>query len=207
MKLNTETEEKIIISAEKLFYQKGKAGTSMQDIADDAGINRTLLNYYFRSKDQLFEAVFRKALGSFVPTLAALLHSDISFEEYVPKMIHMIIDNMLANPQIPIFILQELSSNPERMPQIIKEMGIDPILAYEKMYEKMEAMPDRGKELHSDFSQMIMNLISLCIFPFAARPVITGILFNGDDDAFIAAMNERKKVLPQMFQNLMSKNQ
>ena len=69
MVLHTETEEKIISSAEKLFYQKGKAGTSMQDIADDAVINRTLLNYYFRSKDQLFEAVFRKAMGSFVPRL------------------------------------------------------------------------------------------------------------------------------------------
>ena len=55
MVLNTETELKIVASAEKLFYQKGKAGTSMQDIADDAGINRTLLNYYFRSKHQLFE--------------------------------------------------------------------------------------------------------------------------------------------------------
>ncbi len=109
MVLNTETEQKIIASAEKLFYQKGKAGTSMQDIADDAGINRTLLNYYFRSKDHLFEACFRKAMGSFVPSLAAMLHSDMSFEEYVPQMIETIIDAMLENPQIPIFVLQELS--------------------------------------------------------------------------------------------------
>ena len=124
MVLQTETEEKIIASAEKLFYQKGKAGTSMQDIADDAGINRTLLNYYFRSKDQLFEAVFRKALGGFVPDLAALMNTEISFEKYVPALVEKVIDTMLDNPQIPIFILQELSSNPERMPQIIKEMGI-----------------------------------------------------------------------------------
>jgi AcrR family transcriptional regulator len=202
MKLNTETEEKIIISAEKLFYQKGKAGTSMQDIANDAGINRTLLNYYFRSKDQLFEAVFRKALGIFVPNVAVMLHSDIPFEEYVPKMIHMIIDTMIANPQIPVFVLQELSSNPARMPQIIKEMGINPNV----LYEKMDAMADGNKMLMSDFSQMIINLISLCIFPFAARPVITGIMFNGDDEAFIKAMNERKELLPGMFQKLMSQN-
>jgi len=109
MALHTETEEKIISSAEKLFYQKGKAGTSMQDIADDAGINRTLLNYYFRSKDLLFEAVFRKAMGSFVPNLAAILNTDTSFEDYVPAMVGTIIDTMLENPQIPIFVLQELS--------------------------------------------------------------------------------------------------
>jgi TetR/AcrR family transcriptional regulator len=200
MKLSTEAEEKIILSAEKLFYQKGKAGTSMQDIADDAGINRTLLNYYFRSKDQLFEAVFRKALGSFIPTLAAIIRSDISFEEYVPKMIHMVIDTMVASPQIPIFVLQELSSNPERMPQIIKEMGLDP----ELVLDKMETDKMGGKD---DFRQFMMNLISVCIFPFAARPVITGILFNGDDEAFIAAMNERKELLPKVFEKLMSQNQ
>ncbi len=207
MKLNTETEDKIIISAEKLFYQKGKAGTSMQDIANDAGINRTLLNYYFRSKDQLFEAVFRKALGIFVPSVAAMLHSEIPFEEYLPKMIHMIIDTMIANPHIPVFVLQELSSNPDRMPQIIKEMGIDPVVFYEKMYKKMDTLPNGRKMLMPEFSQMIINLISLCIFPFAARPVITGVFFNGDDEAFIKAMYERKAVLPGLFQKLMSQNQ
>ncbi len=195
MTLNTETEQKIIASAEKLFYQKGKAGTSMQDIADDAGINRTLLNYYFRSKNLLFEALFRKALGSFVPDLAALFKSDMEFDKLVPKLIHTIIDTMIANPQIPIFVLQELSSNPERMPQVMKEMGFDPELVIKKVEDK------------DHFMQLIMNLISLCIFPFAARPIFTGLLFNGDNDAFVAAMNQRKEILPEMFMKLMSQNQ
>ena len=200
MVLNTETEFKIVASAEKLFYQKGKAGTSMQDIADDAGINRTLLNYYFRSKDQLFEAVFRKAMGSFVPSLASMLHSDMSFGDYVPKLIQTVIDTMIGNPQIPIFVLQELSSNPERMPQIIKEMGIDPDIAL----KKMEAYQGTGSGPHPDPRQVIINLLSLCIFPFAARPVITEILFNGDNDAYLAAMKERKEILPEMFKRFMN---
>ena len=202
MALQTETEEKIIASAEKLFYQKGKSGTSMQDIADDAGINRTLLNYYYRSKDQLFEAVFRKALGSFVPSLAAMLHSDISFEEYLPAMIEKVIDAMIENPQIPIFVLQELSSNPERMPQIIKEMGIDPSIAMKKMAEQGQVPEAMGM----DPRQVIMNLLSLCIFPFAARPVVTEILFDGDDKAYIEAMQERKKLLPGLVKQFMKQN-
>ena len=132
MVLNTETEQKIIASAEKLFYQKGKAGTSMQDIADDAGINRTLLNYYFRSKDLLFEAVFRNAMGIFVPGIVAMLHSDITLEDYIPRLIETVIDTMIENPQISIFVLQELSSNQDRMPQIMKEMGINPAFALKK---------------------------------------------------------------------------
>ena len=202
MVLNTETELKIVASAEKLFYQKGKAGTAMQDIADDAGINRTLLNYYFRSKDQLFEAVFRKALGSFVPSLVQMLHSEMSIHEYIPHMIETVIDAMLENPQIPIFVLQELSSNPDRMPQIIKEMGIDPGIAL----KKFEADRTASTGFQSDPRQMIINLLSLCIFPFAARPVITEILFDGDDGAYIAALKQRKVLLPEMFNRLMNQN-
>ena len=202
MVLQTETEEKIIASAEKLFYQKGKAGTSMQDIADDAGINRTLLNYYFRSKDQLFEAVFRKAMGSFVPDVAVMINTDSAFEEYVPAVVEKIIDTMLENPQIPIFVLQELSSNPERMPQIIKEMGIDPAKVMEKMGGGI--VPSPGG---MDPRQVILNLISLCIFPFAAKPVVLDILYNGDNEAYIAAMKERKVLLPKIIKQILSQNQ
>jgi TetR/AcrR family transcriptional regulator len=203
MALQTETEEKIIASAEKLFYQKGKAGTSMQDIADDAGINRTLLNYYFRSKDQLFEAVFRKALGYFVPDLAAMMNTDLSFAEYVPALVEKVIDTMLENPQIPIFVLQELSSNPERMPQIITEMGIDPSLAMAKMGGE-GLVPSLGG---MDPRQVIMNLISLCIFPFAAKPVVLDILYKGDNEAYVEAMKDRKIIIPEIIKQLLSQNQ
>ena len=202
MVLQTETEEKIIASAERLFFQKGKSGCSMQDIADDAGINRTLLNYYFRSKDQLFEAVFRKAMGTFVPSLASMMRSDITIQEYVPAMVEKVIDTLIENPQIPIFVLQELSSNPERMPQIIREMGINPAIAIKKMAEEGDTPAGEG----IDPRQFIINLISLCIFPFAARPVITDILFEGDNEAYLEAMKERKELLPTWLSQFMNQN-
>ena len=202
MVLQTETEEKIIASAEKLFYQKGKAGTSMQDIADDAGINRTLLNYYFRSKDQLFEAVFRKAMGTFLPNLAAMMSSDVSFKDYLPALVEKIIDTMLEHPQIPIFVMQELSSNPERMPQIIKEMGIDPAKVMEKMGKSI-ASP----RMDFDPRQVILSMISLCIFPFAAKPVALDILYNGDEEAYISAMKDRKILIPMIINQIVSQNQ
>lgn len=174
----------------------------MQDIADDAGINRTLLNYYYRSKDQLFEAVFRKAMGTFVPNLAAMLQSDMPFQDYVPVLVETVIDAMISNPQIPIFVLQELSSNPERMPQIIKEMGIDPSLAIKKM-EKEGHVPE---VYGMDPRQVILNILSLCIFPFAARSVVTEILFSGDNEAYLEAMKERKKLIPQIIKQIMMQN-
>jgi len=202
MALNTETEKKIISSAEKLFFQKGKAGTSMQDIADDAGINRTLLNYYFRSKDQLFEAVFKNAMSTVVPNVAAMLQSDMNFEEYVPALIETIIDAMLENPQIPIFVLQELSSNPDRIPELMKEMGIDPVIAIGKMKVEIK----EGRMDGMDPRQLFISIFSLCIFPFAARSLITGILYKGDHDQYIEAMKQRKQILPPLVKQFMIKS-
>ncbi|MEZ5070373.1 MAG: TetR family transcriptional regulator [Bacteroidales bacterium] len=188
----TETEKTIIASAEKLFYLRGKAGTSMQDIADDAGINRTLLNYYFRTKDQLFEAVFRNALSSFVPSLVEVMRSDQSLDAYVHQLIETVITAMLEKPQIPSFVLHELSSNPQRMPQIMREMGVDPGYAIEKMHGEGVG------EVFLEPRQLIINLLSLCVFPFAARPVIVEILYGGDQEAYVAAMEERKILLPAL---------
>jgi len=202
MALNTETEQRILSSAEKLFFQKGKAGTSMQDIADDAGINRTLLNYYYRSKDLLFEEVFKIAMSIFVPNLVSMLQSDMNFEDYVPALMETIIDAMLENPQIPIFVLQELSSNPERMPELMKEMGIDPTIPIGKMEKDIR----EGRMDGMDPRQLMMSILSLCIFPFAARPVITEILYKGDNDQYIKAMKQRKQLLPPLVMQFMNKS-
>ncbi len=196
-----DTEFKIIASAEKLFFQNGKAGTSMQDIADDAGINRTLLNYYFRTKDQLFEAVFRNALASFVPRLAASLLSDLPIREYIPLLIDTVIDTMLERPQIPVFVLHELSTNPERMPQILLSLGVNPEVALTKMKR------ERIGGLEMDPRQLIMNVVSLCVFPFAAKPIVSEILYKGDQEAYKQAMIERKSLLKGLMNKLMKEEE
>lgn len=199
MELNTQTENKILEAAEKVFYRKGKAGTSMQDIADEAGITRTSLNYYFRSKDKLFENVFKTAMGRFVPTIAELLKTDMPFKDYIPAMTNTIIDTMIEYPQIPSFVLQEFTSNPSRMPQIMMELGIMPELALKK-FRNDELL----NKLPLDPRQIILNILSLCIFPFAARPVVQTLLYEGDEEEFVAAMHQRKVIIPMMLDKLIN---
>ncbi len=199
MELNTQTESKILVAAEKVFYRMGKAGTSMQDIADEAGITRTSLNYYFRSKDMLFESVFRTAMEKFVPNIVGMMKSDLPFEEYLPDMVNMIIDTMIENPQIPIFVLQELSSNPSRMPAVMMELGINSETAIKKFKEN----PNFSK-LSIDPRQIIVNIISLCIFPFAARPVVQTIMYDNKEEEYLAAMKERKVIIPMMIEKLLN---
>jgi hypothetical protein len=131
-----------------------------------------------------------------------MMSSDVSFKDYLPALVEKIIDTMLENPQIPIFILQELSSNPERMPQIIKEMGIDPAKVMEKMGKSIA-----GPKMNFDPRQVILSMISLCIFPFAAKPVALDILYSGDEEAYISAMKDRKILIPMIINQIVSQNQ
>ena len=53
-----EKQVQIIEAAEKLFAEKGFAGTSVRDIAEAAGVNLAMISYYFGSKEKLMEAMF-----------------------------------------------------------------------------------------------------------------------------------------------------
>jgi TetR/AcrR family transcriptional regulator len=167
----------------------------MQEIANEAGITRTSLNYYYRSKDKLFEAVFRNTMSQFVPKLAELLHSTSSLSEYMPRMAEIIIDSMIERPQIPVFVLAELTSNPERVPQLMGELGLHPAQVLQKMRGD-----DRFSRLPVDPRQVMMNLLAMCIFPFAGKPMLVSVMYQGDEQAFIEAMKQRKKLIPAMIE-------
>lgn len=197
MELYNQAELRILEAAEKLFYSKGKQGASMQEIADEAGITRTSLNYYYRTKDKLFDAVFRNAMSQFVPRLAELMQTTDSLSEYFPQMAEIIIDTMIDHPQIPVFVLAELTSNPGRVPQMMGELGIHPVQAMQKL-----AGDDRLSRLSMDPRQVMMSMLAMCIFPFAAKPMLVSIMYQGDEEAFIEAMKQRKKIIPQMIESM-----
>ncbi|MDO9376656.1 MAG: TetR/AcrR family transcriptional regulator [Bacteroidota bacterium] len=54
----------IIETAERLFADRGFDGTSVRDIAEEAGINIAMISYYFGSKEKLMEAIFELRVGS-----------------------------------------------------------------------------------------------------------------------------------------------
>ena len=106
------TEEKILNSAKKIFQQKGMDGARMQEIADEAGINKSLLHYYYRSKQLLFEAVFYRAFSLLVPQLTKVLNDDTELEEKIRNFTASHIGFILKHPYLPNFIFQELNRNP-----------------------------------------------------------------------------------------------
>ncbi len=106
--------EKIIWeAARKIFLTKGLSGARMQDIADEAGINKALLHYYYRSKEKLFAQIFEKELVSFLHDIEAIFKSDLAFFEKIEKLVDHDIDTFSKCPELPLFILNELSQQPQ----------------------------------------------------------------------------------------------
>src|SRR6187402_2554521 len=94
-------QEKILAAARKVFTTKGMAGARMQDIADEAGINKALLHYYFRDKDKLFETIFMEEAQRFFPKINAIFQSDDPLFEKIEKFVNEYIDEMQENPYLP----------------------------------------------------------------------------------------------------------
>jgi AcrR family transcriptional regulator len=199
--LSSETESRIIEAAKRVFIKKGRQGASMQDIADEAGINRTSLNYYFRSKDKLFDLIFEEVFLKFIPDVARLMVVEMPIQKKFEIFIDQYTSILQSSPMTPIFILHELTANPDRLVATIKSRGVNPEMFLSQMQEEIE----KGNIRQIDPRQLIVNLLSLVIFPFAARPMLLGILFQGDPEDYSRFIEERKKSLKDYFLNSIKK--
>lgn len=183
------SEDKILDAAKKVFILNGFEGTSMQQIANEAGINKSLLHYYFRSKEKLFGAVFRFAFQNFVPQIQEILSSDASVFNKIEHVIAEYMDMLLRNEFIPAFILHEINRNPDGIFEIMKGTGLHPELFIQQFAAEIE----KGSIRPIDPRHLIVNMIAMCVFPVAARPLMQRVLFANDDDAYQQFLNERKQ--------------
>lgn len=198
---NLTTEEKILGAAKKIFLAKGLDGARMQDIADEAGINKAMLHYYFRSKDKLFETIFREVTGHFIPKVIAILQSDKTVFEKIEAFCKEYISQVIETPYVPIFILNEINRQPEALLKNVFGDRMPPVDAFVKQLDK-ETRQGIIKKVEP--LQLFLNIVSLCIFPFVARPMIQ--LIGGmDRTQFIGLMEKRKKEIPKLIINSIKK--
>ena len=182
------TEDTILESAKKVFISHGFDGTTMQQIANEAGINKSLLHYYFRSKEKLFAAVFSFAFQNFVPQIQEILNSDISIVNKIELIVAEYMDMLMKNEFIPAFILHEINRNPDGIFAIMQGTGLNPELFIKQFAIEIE----KGNIRPVDPRHLIVNLIALCVFPFAAKPLMQRILFANDEAAYQQFLQERK---------------
>jgi TetR/AcrR family transcriptional regulator len=194
MELKIETEEKILQAAKSVFQQKGFDGCRMQDIADEAGINKALLHYYFRSKDRLFDAVFKDAFRKFFPKVQEIMASDITLDKKLESFIDKYIDLLVDNPMLPIFILNEINRNPEKIAEIINLNVINPNLLFGSIMKEIELKSIRK----TDPRHLIISIIGMCVFPFVGKPIIKNFLMNNSEEEFNLFIGQRKKEITEL---------
>jgi len=188
------TEELIIAAARKVFLSKGLAGARMQDIADEAGINKALLHYYFRSKEKLFEMVFMEAAQKLFPKINFIFESDMPLFEKIEHFADEYITVMVENPYLPSFVVNEINQDPLAFFRMLKEkFGFpNPSLFLKQIDKEIK----KGTIKRVNPVQLLMNMLSLCIFPFMAKPLLQ-LRIHLTEEQFREFMEQRKKEVPR----------
>lgn len=164
------TEQKIKEAARKVFTQKGYHATKTRDIAEEAGINLALLNYYFRSKDKLFDMVLKELVEGLVGSLKGIFNDEeTTIKEKFQLIAEKYAQALIANPHIPLFILSELQINPGRL---LNHFQIEKLMIRTFLYRQIESEYKSGKITIAP-TDLLINFLSMNIFPFAAKPMIS----------------------------------
>ncbi|MDQ2177336.1 TetR/AcrR family transcriptional regulator [Marinifilum sp. D714] len=178
-KKSVETQELILKTAKDIFAQKGYAGARMQEIADAAGINKALLHYYYRSKEKLFDQVFEEAFKKLAGPLATFLADDSELFQKIRNICKHYNNVLMEYPFLPNFILNEVNTDPTRILKLINVEGV--MLGKEKTLAQISKAVEDGVIREIDPRELILNIISLSIFPFAGKPIASELLYKNVD--------------------------
>ncbi len=193
----SDTENRILQAAKKVFIKNGLSGSRMQNIANEAKINKALLHYYFRSKEKLFDAVFKYAFFKFVPKVEEVMNSKKSLFEKIELMADQYITVLMKNQFIPLFVLHEINRNPKRLYELMQQVGLNPSILVEQIQQEIK----KGNIINIRPEQLVVNLLALCVFPVAARPLLQRVFFENNQKRYKQFLESRKKEVPQFVIN------
>lgn len=189
---NKPSEELILNSAMKVFTRRGFAAARMEEIAKEAGINRALLHYYFRDKETMFNLIFETQFNEFFSGIGSILNTNKPLFEKIKEIVTHEIDVLSRHPDLPRFIITEVALQPERLIQYGQKMGINPRQILEVFNQQVEKEVRQGKIIQIEGRQLLMNIMSLCVYPFAAKPIVKTMM-QMDEKTFDQMMMNRRE--------------
>lgn len=195
------TEEKIKNAARNIFHKKGYAGTRTRDIAEEAGINLALLNYYFRSKEKLFGLIMMETMQGFLKSMTDVFNErETTLEMKVEQLVSNYIDLLTEHPNIPIFILSELRNNPE---EVVSKMKMKEFLMGSYFFQQMQEAVQEKRIAQVHPLHFVMNILGMTVFPFIAKPMLT-VVGDMQEENFNTLMQQRKKLIPQWIKSMLA---
>jgi len=193
--LATDTEQLIKDTAKKVFFAEGRLRATTQEIADEAGVNRASIHYYFRSRQKLFDTVFIEANTEMRSKMHSVFEEAISFRERIEKFIEVFIEKSLNHPYLEMFIVTEFNTNPKIQLHMWR-----PHNQKEKIHQLEIDIQDEVSKGHMKpitAHNFIITLMSLCSFPFLGRDIIKN-AFSINEDEYKKLIAERKDIIMQL---------
>lgn len=187
---DTGTEQLIKDTAKRIFFSEGKLHATTQDIADAAGVNRTLLNYYFRSRDILFEQVASEARAELSAVMDSVFSSELKLKDKIQRLITVFMDEAMKYPYREMFVITELNRGDKAVPEEKKTR----LKAFLKEISKEM---DKGEIRKMDPRHFCMNLFSLMAYPLISN-CLNKSLYNISDTEYTKLMKERKQLIFEM---------
>ena len=171
----TETEERIFLAALKVFAQKGKDGARMQEIADAAGINKAMLHYYFRSKENLYESVFEYVFHRWMLQLSDAIRDATTFEECLRRLIDSYMDKHVEQPEIMKLMVHENLAGAPAIRARVQQMGptFQDRVPFRVFADRMQEAIDAGEIRDVDPFHTFFTLIGATVFFFLAFPTLS----------------------------------
>lgn len=185
------TEELILKAAAKIFTEKGYAAARMDDIANEAGINRALLHYYYRSKEKMFAIIFEKQFEKFFSGVASTLSSQKTIFEKIALLVEHELNMLSQHPDLPLFVLGELTRNPDLIINKLKNSPLSPQSIFKAIDDQLKKEHEAGIIKKIDGASLMINIMALCVYPFAAKALVQFFTGAGREE-FIKIASSRK---------------
>jgi AcrR family transcriptional regulator len=189
-----ESRDRILAAAHTVFLRKGTAGSRTQEIADEAGVNKALVHYYFGTKAALADAIFERALGEIVPKIFGILSDPgRTIEQKIPAIVREQIAFHSERPYFAGYMVSELHGEPDRIVRLMARRGKIPLDVLRRQLREAAAA---GTLRRISAEQFVANMMGLLIFPFAIRLALCELL-SLDDAGWRGFLEDRRRILPE----------
>jgi len=191
---NEDFRERILNTAERLFATQGFAATAIREIAGDVGVNPAMVHYYFGSKMQLLRAVMDHVLEPLAGSVEAMQRDG---QVTLQDIIHLLLSMAARHPFLPQLITREVFLPGGKMQQqflrdFAPRLGgrLPGILRQQQRAGRLAAALDTNITA--------LMILSLCMFPFVARPAAEQALnIAYDDDGLNRISHHISRLLEQ----------
>jgi AcrR family transcriptional regulator len=190
-----ETRERLLAAAHRVFLRKGTANARTQEIADEAGVNKALLHYYYGTKAALADAIFAHHVRRLIPTMFGILADpNRTIPDKVRDLVREQITFQRANPYLAGFLAAELHAEPDRIRRLMTEHGAPP---HAVMQQQIDRAVAAGQIRPIPAVQLVLTIMGATLLPFIMRPML-GPFFGLEGEAFDAFLDQRLTVLPDL---------